>query len=448
MKRINLTVFVIVLLILTFTSPAKTTPTSAVDSVYYVSPDGNDSDAGDILHPFRTIRKAANKATAGSTVYIRGGVYHERVIAANSGTATAPITFSNYIDEPVILDGQGINTFGTALFSFNGKSYINVQGIRVINSDRYGIGYSGYSGGSHISVQNCSTYNTVSAGVGFQNSSYITITNNKIENAGITGEYEEALSIDNTSYFDISYNQVLNSYREGIDVKNGSSHGEIHHNTCIGSSLYNPAEGRSGIYVDGYSGVQTDIKVYANIVHDCANGIALGCEKGGILDNVRVYDNLCYRNSGWGLALNIYDAASGTISNVYYNNNITYDNGSTSSIAGGGIYLSDYGKKARNIVVANNIFAEYRTGDLYVPICGASCLNIDPANFTINNNLSQKNRGWNNYAGSNAIIADPLFVDPADGIFALESDSPGISAGRDYWTGEVCNIGTLSITQF
>jgi len=395
-----------------------------VTNAYYVAVDGNDSNAGDILHPFKTIQKAAKLANAGYTVFIRGGTYNEKVIVGNSGTASAPITFSNFKGESVVIDGKGIDTSGSAIFNCNGMSYITVQGIKVINADAVGIGYS--AGSSYITVKNCSTYNTVNGGIAFYDCSHITIIYNTVENAS-TGNSDEALFVEITSYFEIAYNQVLNSGREGIDVVDGSSHGTVHHNTVVGSSINNPAEGRCGLYIDGYSKAQTDIKVYSNIVHDCANGIFIACEAGGALDNVKVYDNLCYNNSEWGLALSINDATYGTISNVYYNNNITYDNGGSSGTAGGGIYLSDYGKKASNIVVVNNVFAEYRTGDLYVPICGKSCISNDPTNFTIDNNLSQKNTGWNNYAGSNAVIANPLFVDPADGNFALQSDSPAIN---------------------
>jgi hypothetical protein len=212
--------------------------------VLYVSPSGSDSNAGDILHPFKTMQKAATAATAGYTVYIREGTYNEKVFAANSGTASAPITFSNYNGESVTIDGKGISTSGNALFNCNGKSYIVVNGLRVLNSDAVGIGYT--AGSSYITVQNCSTYNTVNAGIGFINCSYITITGNVVENAS-TGTSDEALFVENSSYFEVSCNQVLNSGREGIDIVNGSSHGTVHHNTVIGSSLNNPDDGRCGL---------------------------------------------------------------------------------------------------------------------------------------------------------------------------------------------------------
>ena len=42
---------------------------------YYVSPSGNDSNAGTIDAPLLTLRQAISKATAGTTIYLREGTY-------------------------------------------------------------------------------------------------------------------------------------------------------------------------------------------------------------------------------------------------------------------------------------------------------------------------------------------------------------------------------------
>jgi hypothetical protein len=68
---------------------------------YYVSPNGNDANAGtSISAPWRTIQKAANTAIAGDRVYIRSGAYRERVTFPRSGTATNPIVFEGYRTTP------------------------------------------------------------------------------------------------------------------------------------------------------------------------------------------------------------------------------------------------------------------------------------------------------------------------------------------------------------
>ena len=45
---------------------------------------------------------------AGDTAYIRAGVYRETVVPANSGTQSAPITFTAYNGEAVTVSGADV----------------------------------------------------------------------------------------------------------------------------------------------------------------------------------------------------------------------------------------------------------------------------------------------------------------------------------------------------
>src|ERR1051325_1309053 len=78
---------------------------SALARDYYVATTGNDTNAGTIAQPFRTIQKAASVMVAGDTANIRGGIYRELVRPANSGTPGAPITFQPFNDEAVVISG-------------------------------------------------------------------------------------------------------------------------------------------------------------------------------------------------------------------------------------------------------------------------------------------------------------------------------------------------------
>ncbi|AUP77955.1 galactose-binding domain-containing protein [Flavivirga eckloniae] len=70
---------------------------------YFVSTTGNDINSGTIDSPFRTIQKAADVAQYGSTIEIRGGTYHEKVIVKKSGLSGNPITFKAYNNEKVVV---------------------------------------------------------------------------------------------------------------------------------------------------------------------------------------------------------------------------------------------------------------------------------------------------------------------------------------------------------
>jgi pectin methylesterase-like acyl-CoA thioesterase len=71
-------------ILLTYISAAFSQTTSS----FYVATTGNDSNPGTEGAPWRTIQHAADTARAGSTVYVRGGVYAELVSINASGDAS------------------------------------------------------------------------------------------------------------------------------------------------------------------------------------------------------------------------------------------------------------------------------------------------------------------------------------------------------------------------
>lgn len=78
---------------------------SAVKDYYVSSAEGNDSNNGDIDHPFKTIKKASSCLQPGDTLNLRGGVYRETVDSLPDGTAENPITVKNYSNEDVVISG-------------------------------------------------------------------------------------------------------------------------------------------------------------------------------------------------------------------------------------------------------------------------------------------------------------------------------------------------------
>src|SRR5437868_12967071 len=55
-------------------------------AVYYVAPDGKDSNKGSPRAPFRTLSRGAQAARAGDTVIVRDGAYdHESAVTGGDG---------------------------------------------------------------------------------------------------------------------------------------------------------------------------------------------------------------------------------------------------------------------------------------------------------------------------------------------------------------------------
>jgi hypothetical protein len=81
-----------------------------IAGTYYVSPSGNDSNAGTITAPWLSWHYAFNKLLPGDVLFVRGGIYtamfssNYGVRLSRSGTAAAHITVSSYQNEIPILD--------------------------------------------------------------------------------------------------------------------------------------------------------------------------------------------------------------------------------------------------------------------------------------------------------------------------------------------------------
>lgn len=76
-----------------------------LSTTWFVATNGSDQNPGTYTQPFRTIQHAADAASAGDIVDIRGGTYHETVVPHHSGTSSAMITFQAFGNEAVTIDG-------------------------------------------------------------------------------------------------------------------------------------------------------------------------------------------------------------------------------------------------------------------------------------------------------------------------------------------------------
>ncbi len=253
---------------------------------YYVDGiNGDDGYTGTSLgQAWGTIQYAFDNATPGSTVYIRGGTYYENVYAGVSGTAGNPITFRNYQNEVVALDGTG--TSEQDMLYIEDQSDLIVENITVRNK------VAAYATGVTISctagatVENIILHNLKITGINWtsdtsavpssnDNSNPLlvsgsgtnqvnAITNVVIDSCevfnNITG-FSESISIDgNIDGFVVSNNMVHDNKNIGIDMAGNygvcsnptfdhARNGHCYNNTCYKNvSSYATS---AGIYVDG-----------------------------------------------------------------------------------------------------------------------------------------------------------------------------------------------------
>ena len=391
----------------------------ASGAIYYVARSGNDANPGTKAKPWRSIGKAARTLSAGDTVYIRAGVYRERVVPKNSGKPGQYITYAAYPGEQVTINGSGIALpLWTGLFYVADLEYIRVSGLRVINSKRVGILADS---SSDIVIENNRTYNTVQSGIAVWGCYDVVIHGNEVQLACNDGE-GECITVYDTDLFEVRFNHVHHSGPgtnggEGICIKDGSSNGKVYGNQV------DHIRKRVGIYVDAQGQHTFNIDVFANNVHDCdRNGLALASEMGGLLENIRVYNNIAYRNTCLGLLLANYGGESVTthpMKDITIVNNTFYQNGKR---WGGGIAIDS--PAVQNVIVRNNVVSQNLNFQIVV----------DPAvpsgECSVDHNLID---GYREYEaeiyGADYVEGDPLFLRPARGDFHLLEGSPAIDQG-------------------
>lgn len=137
-------------------------------TTYYVAKNGNDRNNGVTL-PFLTIQRGVNALRAGDTLFVREGVYTERiVISDHNSTANSPIVISAFRDERPVIDGAGLDLGGNgnglvSIFS----PYVRFNGFEVRNVDmtgRYSDHMAVYLNGNDI-LSNCIVHNAYHGGV-------------------------------------------------------------------------------------------------------------------------------------------------------------------------------------------------------------------------------------------------------------------------------------------
>lgn len=361
-----------VLLGLVFATP------NLYSATYYVAKNGNDANPGTETQPWGTIQKAADTLIAGETVYIKAGTYQERVVPQNSGNAGNYIVYAAYPGDTVTIDGASIIVpeWG-GLFDITDKDYIRVSGLRIINA-----GPNPHNPGiqvdtaRHIIIENNYVYNTSDSGIGVWNSDNVIVDGNEVKGACYSG-WNECISAGNTDTFEVRNNLVYDSQKEGICAKDGSSNGKVHGNEVHHTDAV-------GFYVDASDEHTFNLEVFENIAHDInEDGFALASEVGGLLENVKVYNNIAYNNGWVGLHVTACCIATHPMRNIQIVNNTSYNNGRDPW--GGGIALDN--PQAQEVVIRNNICSQNLSFQIAV------AADVPAENFVVDHNLIDGYRG-------------------------------------------------------
>ena len=264
-----------------------------VGATFFVSKAGNDSNPGTIAAPWLTIQHAANSVSAGATVYVFGGIYHEAVNFPSSGMLWAPIAFRSYPGQTAVIDGIGVKCCtsnpassgnGTqGLITIVNQSYLIISGFEIRNFTTSnaalvptGVWITGAGTGVQIlnnrvhHITTTSETNGNAFGISVYGTSKSPITQLVINGNEVydlrTGNSESVNVDGNVTHFAITNNLVHDNDNIGIaaigyeDVGpvgyDEAMYGEISGNTIYNiSGITNPGEGfeydADGVYCDG-----------------------------------------------------------------------------------------------------------------------------------------------------------------------------------------------------
>jgi len=452
-----------------------------VNTSYYVSLTGNDSNPGTQAAPWRTIQHAADTARAGSTVHVRGGVYEELVSINASGNASDGfITFKSYPGETAVLDAGHFTPAGRqGILTIHNQSYVRIVGLEIRNfhtaEHRLSpLGISVIGAGSHIELLKNNVHHIEQTfegrdapgrgGNGFGIAVYGTDAKTPITDLVIdgnevhhlkTGSSESLVVNGNVTNFRITHNVVHDNNNIGIDVigfertapdpavdqaRDGVVSGNLVYNiTSKGNPAYRNEENSDGIYVDG----GTRILIENNVMHDVDFGIELASEhKDRATSYIIARNNLIYHSHTAGISIGGYAPERGHTEHCTVVNNTLYENDTSGT--GTGEFQMQWNMSdnmfANNIVYAgsrclislnksqadkNHPSAE-TDHNLYYCASGAKAsIWIGPSNTVTGFDQYVESTGNDRHSR----FLDPNFVDAASHNFHLQSNSPALAVG-------------------
>lgn len=448
-------------------------------NTHYVAVAGSDGQTGTREAPLKSINRALAIAKPGDTIFVRGGIYHEKVVFPKSGQLDRYVTLKAHPGEQPIIDGTGLSISGKdALVTVSNVSFIQVEGFEIRNYrsttpwvDVNGIIVNGTSAhiriiGNHIHhIENNAAPEAGRSGHAIEvlGSATSAITDVLIEGNEIhdcnTG-YSENLTINGyVDGFVVRRNKVYNGENIGIvaaggyagnpdPARNYARNGLITENEVYAIDgttgpipAYAENRGAIGIYVDGAQG----IIVERNHVHHNDRGIGIVSET----DNFPTRDCIVRNNvvndcflTGIYLGGYIGYTGGGTRHCYVVNNTLVRNNRETGYYdeIEGEIRLTE---NCFDNVIANNLVYA-RGGSVYVHKYSGS-----GSGNTFDHNSYYSDGGsaswiwagaglatfadWQSASQADAASAsgvDPLLLDIANGDFRVSpSSSPVIGAG-------------------
>lgn len=320
-----------------------------------VSTTGNNAWTGDVANPWLTLAYAATHISAGDTLYIRGGTYHEDPTFAVNGTSGSRITIDNYESELAIIDGDDtlpVGDWNNPLVKVTGSyttlrdiSIKNSNGVLLVLGEGGGVGTNIYAinitgnrsretgmvaGGTGCMFDGCSmTGNGWGSGIGGQ-----VAWGSAICTVGVNTTIQNCLSHDNIGEGINAYSSATGAIIQDnitydnksiclyLDSTNGAL---VQRNLCYQSPSWRLNWAR-GITIGAETGTATDLTIINNLVLGTFVNLEIDGNVTSLADSIIAYNTFvnAWGSVGDGYNMGVYLRPI-TWSNVIFKNNITIE---------------------------------------------------------------------------------------------------------------------------
>ena len=367
MQRTKMVIRALLLSVLTAGSTTIVGTTAYAATAYYVSPTGNDSAAGTLSAPWASIAHAQSVATAGDTIYFRGGTYAytkgttscssqtatvDAVTLNKSGASGNPIRYWAYPGEKPVFDFSKV-TDNCRIKGFDVTgSYLHLQGLEItgvrqnnnLNHESWGMWISG----SNSTFERLNIHNTMGAGLFISGGSgdlvlnsdshdnYDSLTSN---GAGERGDGFGAHYMKAGTPADVFRGcRAWNNSDDGFDLISAYSSVTIE-NSWAWKNGYIPgtstASGNgNGFKAGGYGGVYDA----AAVKHTVRNSVAFNNRASGFYANHHPVADDFFNNTGYGNHPDFnmlgIDSSGAAVGRGNLRNNIAYTGTLTSNLTG------------------------------------------------------------------------------------------------------------------
>jgi hypothetical protein len=425
-----------------------------VSNGVYVSPDGTDAGSGTPSQPLRTLEAGLARLRPGTTLVLLDGTWKlgGLVVVRLQGAPEAWIEIRGAKGTKPTLDASAVDIPWASAYPWvqgavqvEGSAYVRIRNVHVRSSHLAGFNVAG---SHHVDIVNCSSTGSFASGISaWQGTSDVRVLGNRVSGANdkalsfrpFTGTEapHEAISIAGTNGFEVAWNDVGPNGKEGIDIKETSAHGVVHHN-------WTHQNDRQGIYLDAWFGVLEDVEVRENVVSENEVGIALSSEDGPLTRDVRFHHNLVFGNRASGFYFSRWGkdnprADVEVVSNTFWRNGWgTSAAGDPSYWLSGGLYL--HSTNVRGVVVRDNLFAQDRPFEIgfsqdyggglagKVRIDHNLVQDVNTTSFPFY--MATWAKDWVlSTTGTGAVLADPRLTDPAGQDFRPQPGSPAAGFG-------------------